>query len=298
MPAAEHAIDEDLVRALLRAQASAIPGAADLPLRLAATGWDNELWRLGEEYVVRLPRRALAAPLVRHEHRWMPDIAARVMATGIRVPVPLVRGEPRADYPWPWTVAAWTEGDSGFTVPRGIRSSWAVPLAHALRALHTPAPPEHARNPFRGAPLAERADRFAERLARLRARADADAAGLDAAQEAWHDALAAQPWDRAPVWIHGDLHPGNLVAQGAELRAIIDFGDITAGDPAYDLAIGWLAFDAEGRAAFTAELAEVDAATWRRARGWAASVTLILLDASDDNPAYLALGRECLAEIS
>jgi len=298
MPAAEHTIDEALIRALLRTQGATIPDAAGLPLRLLTTGWDNELWRLGDEYVVRLPRRAIAAPLVRHEHRWLPEVAARVEPTGVHVPVPLVCGEPGEGYPWPWTVAAWTDGDAALTVPRGIRSSWAVPLAHALRALHTPAPPDHPVNPFRGVPLAVRADRFAERLASLRARPDADGARLDAAADAWRDALAAEPWNRAPVWIHGDLHPGNLVAQGRTLRAIIDFGDITAGDPAYDLAIGWLAFDAEGRAAFVDELADVDAATWRRARGWAAAVTLILLDASDDNPAYLALGRECLAEFS
>ena len=111
--------------------------------------------------------------------------------------------------------------------------------------------------------------------------------------------LAAPPWTGPPVWIHGDLHPGNLVARGSDLVAIIDFGDVTAGDPAYDLAVAWLAFDAAGRERFVAALRDrYDAATWTRAHGWAAAVTLMLLDHSDDNPEYAALGAEALGELA
>src|SRR5690606_34725290 len=99
--------------------------------------------------------------------------------------------------------------------------------------------------------------------------------------------------------IHGDLHPGNLIARSERLTGIIDFGDVTAGDPAYDLAVAWRAFDAEGRAAFIAATGDrYDGTTWTRAHGWAVAVTLILLGQSDDNPEYLELGRECLHELS
>jgi aminoglycoside phosphotransferase (APT) family kinase protein len=100
------------------------------------------------------------------------------------------------------------------------------------------------------------------------------------------------------VWIHGDLHPGNLVARGPELIAIIDFGDVTAGDPAYDLAVAWLTFDAAGRSAFVGAIGDrYDAATWTRARGCAAAFALVMLDQSDDNPEYATLGAEALREL-
>jgi hypothetical protein len=58
MPKAEVAIDEALVRGLLDAQR---PDLARLPLTWFANGWDNVLFRLGDERVVRLPRRSMGA---------------------------------------------------------------------------------------------------------------------------------------------------------------------------------------------------------------------------------------------
>lgn len=147
-------------------------------------------------------------------------------------------------------------------------------------------------------PLTARADTIGDRIASLRTRGDVDQEALAAAARAWDDAMAAPPWDGPPRWIHGDLHPGNLVARAGTLAGIIDFGDVTAGDPAYDLAIAWLAFDGTGRETFTGELGStVGSATWLRARGWAAAMAATLIESSGDNPDYLALGKECLAEL-
>ncbi|MGZ8804232.1 MAG: aminoglycoside phosphotransferase family protein [Microbacterium sp.] len=296
-PAADLEIDERLVRALVAAQATSIARAASLPLRHAADGWDCSVWRLGDQFAVRLPRRALAAPLVLHEQEVLGDIAARLAPTGVGVPAPLVRGRPAFGYPWSWSIVRWFEGTSGLDVPRRRRAGWAVPLADALRALHVGAPPHHPVNPVRGVPLAHRADAVASRFVSLRGRvAESELAPL---RRLWDAALDAPPWGGAPVWIHGDLHPGNLVADDARLIALIDFGDVTAGDPAYDLAVAWLAFDHDGRTVFRASIGDgYPTETWTRARGWAAAVTLMLLDQSDDNPEYAALGVEALSELA
>jgi hypothetical protein len=51
---------------------------------------------------------------------------------------------------------------------------------------------------------------------------------------------------------------------------VVDFGDLCAGDPAGDLAACWILLDDEGIRRFrTAYQPGADAATWRRARGWA-----------------------------
>ncbi len=45
-------ISADLVIALLREQHADLAG---LPVTFGALGWDNQLWRLGDELAVRLP---------------------------------------------------------------------------------------------------------------------------------------------------------------------------------------------------------------------------------------------------
>lgn len=295
-PRAEVAIDEPQLRRLLVGQVP--PEMAALPLRRVAGGWDSEIWRLGDELAVRLPRRAAAAPLIVHEQHSLPLLAPAVEATGVRVPTPVVHGVPGDGFPWSWSVTPWFEGSRGIDVPRRERTGWAAPLAHALAALHAAAPAEHPINPVRGRPLATRAAAFEERANGLTASGRLDAAAASALTDVWLRGVAERPWDGPPVWMHGDLHPGNLVADGARLVAIIDFGDVTAGDPAYDLAVGWLAFDAAGRSAFIEATGDRhDRATWIRAHAWAASIAVVLLAHSDDNPDYARLGADAAEEV-
>jgi aminoglycoside phosphotransferase (APT) family kinase protein len=96
------------------------------------------------------------------------------------------------------------------------------------------------------------------------------------------------------VWVHGDLHPGNLLRANGRVVAVIDFGDLTAGDPATDLAVAWMLFAPADRPALCAA-AGADGATWRRARGWALALSLAYLESSGDNPAMQRLGLHTLA---
>ena len=89
------------------------------------------------------------------------------------------------------------------------------------------------------------------------------------------------------MWIHGDLHPANLLLVDDQLAAVIDFGDITCGDPATDLSVMWMLLPPEHRETlFTAagrhRSNPADEQMWRRARGWALSIGV----------AVVALGRE------
>ncbi|GAA1799697.1 hypothetical protein GCM10009749_04400 [Agromyces neolithicus] len=100
----------------------------------------------------------------------------------------------------------------------------------------------------------------------------------------WERALAAPEWSGPKLWVHGDLHPANLLfGTSGRLEAVIDFGDLTAGDPATDLATAWLTFGPEGRCVFRAEIEArmpVDAATWERARGWALVIASAVVEAA------------------
>ncbi len=286
-PEAEYGLDAAQLREVLRFAGLRY---ADDPLTLIASGWDNDIWRLGEHRAVRIPRRALADQLLRNEQRVLPAISERLAPSGVVVPAPIHAGVPSERFPHPWSVVPWVSGVAAWHTPRPARAAWASALADALRLLHVASRPDAPTNPYRGIPLSERAEADAARFAAI----DAPAA----ARAAWERAVAVPPYAGPAVWIHGDLHPGNLVVSGSRLAAIVDFGDVTGGDPAYDLAAAWLLFDARGRRLFQDRLAAPDDMLWVRARGWAAAVGAILLAQSDDRADYAALGAEILAEVA
>jgi aminoglycoside phosphotransferase (APT) family kinase protein len=178
---------------------------------------------------------------------------------------------------------------------RSPRADQAPVFAAFLRALHRPAPADAPRNPVRGVPLAERAPVAEGRLARLAAATDLVTPQLRAL---WAAALAAPP-DHPAVWLHGELHPRNLLVEDGALSAVIDWGDITAGDPATDLAAVWMLFeDPQARAACLAAYGPAPPATLARARGWAIHLGATLLETGlVDEPRHAAIGERTLRRL-
>lgn len=82
----------------------------------------------------------------------------------------------------------------------------------------------------------------------------------------WESALNAT-WSGPAVWLHGDVAAENLLVKGGRLSALIDFGQLAAGDPACDLTIVWTFLNGASREEFRTCLSVVDAATWSRGRG-------------------------------
>lgn len=288
MPVAEHPIDAALVQALLADQH---PDLAGLPLAEVACGWDNVIYRLGSAWSVRLPRRALAVAFTRNEQRWLPRLAE---ALPLPVPAPARLGGPGRGYPWPWSVCPWFDGETAADAPLDL-SRAARDLGAFVAALAQPAPPDAPTNPYRGGPLAERSPMLEERLSALGP--DVDAAAV---RKVWRDALDAPAFSDPPRWIHGDLHPANLVVRDGRLAAVLDFGDLAGGDPATDLAVAWMLFPAEAepaRTAFRRAAGGADGATWRRARGWALSHAIACLAGSADNPRMHRVGAATLEAV-
>jgi aminoglycoside phosphotransferase (APT) family kinase protein len=273
--------DAGLVQRLLAAQ---FPQWADLPLEpLQSSGTDSALYRLGDDKVVRLPRIQASAGQVDKENQWLPRLAPLVT---LPIPAPLAKGTPGEGFPWSWSVYRWIEGEIA-TIERiaNLREA-ATDMARFIAALHGidsaggPAPGHH--NSFRGVPLATRD--AATRAAISNLRETLDEGALTAA---WDAALNASVWSSPPVWIHGDLQPGNLLIQDGRLNAVIDFGCLGVGDPACDLIVAWNLFNAESREVLRAAL-KVEEATWKRGRGWALSVGLIALPYYEHSNATLA----------
>ncbi|MEV4969833.1 aminoglycoside phosphotransferase family protein [Streptomyces scopuliridis] len=259
----ETEITADLVQDLLRDQH---PDLADRPVRLGARGWDNQLWRLGDDLAVRLPWATQSADaLLRKEHAWLPALAPHLP---LPVPVPQRLGEPSALFPRPWIVTTWVPGEPADRAPATRPTEAADALAAFLTALHRPAPDEAPTGRDRGGLVADTAERFTQGLA------SAAELGLirdpDAVRAVWEDAAAAPDWAGPRLWLHGDLHPANVLTTNGTISGVIDFGDLFAGDPAFDLAAAWILLPDGAAARFhDAYGPSPDAATLRRARGWA-----------------------------
>jgi aminoglycoside phosphotransferase (APT) family kinase protein len=286
-PAAEIEIEADLARRLLAEQH---PDLADLAITPVASGWDNAMFRLGADLALRLPRRKIAARLMLHEQRWLPMLADRLP---LAVPAPVRIGVPQADYPWPWSVAPWIEGETADLSPPDADQGEV--LAAFFQALHEPAPNDAPHNPYRGVPLATRAGTFETTMAALSGRLGPIEASIRAI---WADASAA-PNDTPPTWIHGDPHPRNLLVVDGRIIAAIDWGDVAQGDRASDLSAIWMLLpDETARRRAIGALPSVTDATWRRARGWAALYGVILLNAGLANdPRMTAIAEATFARL-
>jgi len=286
MPPAEVDVSVELVRQLLAEQH---PDLAGLALGVLANGWDNMVCTVGADLLARLPRRALAAELVAHEQRWLPVLAPRLP---LPIPAPVRVGRPAGRFPWKWSVVPFLPGQvAALAAPDNLASA-AVALGEFLAALHGPAPPEAPVNPFRGGPLADRASRVTEHLGLIATGTEAGAA-----RAIWESAVEAAPWAGPPAWVHGDLHPANILVNAGAISAVIDFGDVTAGDPATDLSVAWMLFPAKERAVFWQAYGRADEHTRARARGWALSLALVFLTYSADNPLLGGIGKRTFREV-
>ncbi len=284
MPAAETDISVELVRALLKEQHPDLLNGREV--RFQDNGWDSAIYRLGDDLAVRLPRRQINADLLPEELRWLPVIAPRLP---LPINAALRVGHAGLGYPWMWSVATWFDGTSWADGAVADELDAARALGRFVGALGIDAPDDSPRNPYRGGPLTDRDPFLRERLVQL-----GDAIPTDDVLAVWEEALAAPPNTRRR-WLHGDLHPANIVVNNGRLAAVIDWVDLGGGDTAYDLAAAWFCFDdPAARSVFIEETGETDEATWIRARGCALSHAVACLASSADNPRMHAVGRRTL----
>lgn len=286
-PDAEIEITEPMVRSMLKRQ---FPAFAELPLALLASGWDNSMYRLGTDHLIRLPRRQLGADVIKHEQRWLGQLSQDLP---MPIPVPTHVGEPSDGFPWTWSIVPWIAGVSGDTEP--LDADQAMVMAEFLRKLHQPAPPDAPISQFRGMPLGARADTTRDRLALVNKATDLVTSDV---WSAFHEALEA-PIAIEKTWVHGDLHPRNIIVNGGAIASIIDWGDINGGDGANDLATLWMLFDDADVRQAALDTYDASAEMIARARGWAVFFGAILTDVGLNGDAlFLGVGSRTLRNVA
>ena len=295
MTDSEIQITADLVHDLLQEQH---PDLAGLAISEVEGGWGNQMWRLGDTLAVRMQRMDKLPDPQLKERRWLPVLAPRLP---LPIPTPVRIGEPSERFPKVWTVMTWVDGtplDHG-SITRGDHA--ADTLAAFLRALHAEAPADAPDGSDFGAHPKECTDGFENFLRAV----DLGGVAEDDVRAVWDDAVAAPEWEGPRVWVHGDLHPANVVVAEGTLSGVVDFGAVFAGDPAWDLAAAWVILPAGTASRFFDVYARADEGTIRRARGLAAlkSLFLMLMGQNGDRglpggkPAWGPAGRAALDRV-
>jgi aminoglycoside phosphotransferase (APT) family kinase protein len=283
-------IDTDLglVRRLLARQ---FPHWAELAIEpVVSYGTDHDIYRLGDDLAVRLPRIGWATDQATKEATWLPRLAPQLP---LAIPVQVAMAHPDEGYPFEWSVYEWLPGESANGTIADLDRA-AVDLAafvQALRKVDTSDAHPRPRG-TRGAPLAELDEAVRRSIGQLGERIDGDAA-----LHSWQESLDAPEWNGDEVWVHGDLLPGNLLVVDGRLSAVIDWGCLNVGDPACDLQPAWNVFNGDSRLRYRSELL-ADDASWLRGRGWALFQAVVALPYYwDTNPGMIRQASHALEQV-
>jgi aminoglycoside phosphotransferase (APT) family kinase protein len=285
-------IDEVLVRALLAEQ---FPELDARSVRLVGEGWDNAVWLVDDTWAFRLPRRAIAVPLVARELAVLSRLATLVPAP---VPVPEFVGVESGRFSRPFFGHRLLAGGelAAAELTDDDRVRLGKELGRFLHVLHAPGTRE-AVDPERALPLDpnRRADmplRVRKTRERLDALADLAVEQREAAERAL-DRAAGLPPSTSSVLVHGDLHARHVLVERGRLSGVIDWGDVCVGDPSIDLLVVWSTLQPRARETFFDEYGEVGDATRLRAQVLAIFLSATLADYARDRR-LPDLERACL----
>lgn len=271
----EITIDVSHIKQLLHAQ---FPQWTNLEIKeITSSGTDNRIFRLGDDMCIRLPRIPGVDESIDREMMWLLHL---VESLPTEIPHILAKGMPSAFYPFHWTVCRWIKGENAFDTEIQDMHQLAIDLAAFLRDLH--------KIDTYNAPLSRRGVSLSTRQ------------NFDPGEDfinIWEECLQAKPWDKPPVWLHGDLLPTNILIKNDRLHGILDFSFMGIGDPACDLIPAWGLLSCDTRTIFREKL-DVDDDTWLRGKGWALSIAATILPYyKDTNPVLVAIAQRMLKEI-
>ncbi|SMF63939.1 Predicted kinase, aminoglycoside phosphotransferase (APT) family [Paenibacillus uliginis N3/975] len=273
-------INVDLVVRLINEQFPEWSGLEVRPVQFS--GHDNRTFHLGEHMSVRLPSAESYVPQVEKEQIWLPILRQKL---SLPISTPLAKGNPNEEYPWPWSINKWLEGETLSPNNMNDLNQLARDLGTFLIELQSI---DASGGPLAGAHNFHRGGNIVvyDEESRYAIENNKDTFNEHVLKEIWELALDSK-WESDPVWVHGDIAPGNILVRDGKLSAVIDFGILGVGDPACDAAMAWTFFDNDSRKIFKHVL-NMDEGTWNRARGWALWKALITYNGNKNSNTAIA----------
>jgi aminoglycoside phosphotransferase (APT) family kinase protein len=230
--ACDRHLDERIVSALIAGQ---FPWLSGQNVTRFAAGWDNELFAVGDEWILRFPKRAGQVPWLIREIEIM-RLAGE--ALGRRVPAFELTGRPGEEFPYPFVGYRRLPGVAADQVPAS--AGLAADIGTSLTALHQIDPARVPLTPagWENEPLSALREELAEVAEAVRPRLPA--ALRDEAEPYLSGEVPEPRRDGPRRFIHNDIRADHLLAdpRTGRLTGLIDFGDAMAGDPVLDFV--WL----------------------------------------------------------
>lgn len=235
-------------------------------IRLIGEGWDNRVFLVNEKVIFRFPRRKVAAELIAHENRVLPQLQSHF---SLRMPNPIYQGKPSESYPYSFQGYVHLEGTSGEDLSQENRLASLRPLSVFLKQLHAinqkqalilGAEPQV----FDKTRVQKAITTFKERVNQL---ISLNPVSINI-QEINNEVEKIQDIELPDSLslVHGDLHFKHLVFKYGKLTSVIDWGDLGINHPVVDLAIIWGFYPSKYHSIFHEIYGCVDQITWNYAR--------------------------------
>ena len=208
----------------------------------------------------------------------------------MRLPEPVCKGRPNAQYPFAWSVYRRIEGapyDDTLVDDEGAAANTLARFVLELRSLDVDElAPTGGREPLR-----KLDDETREAL-----RAADGAIDAEAAMAVWEEALESPAWTGEPARIHSDLLRPNLIVHDSRLKAVIDFGG--AGSVIRDGSSRRPGPCSVRRGPAYRDALHPDDGTWSRGRGIALHQAAMIIPYDvETNPGFVELARRTVDQI-
>ena len=279
-------ITKEMVEILITEQ---FPEYKNLPIsEFDSTGTVNSIFRLGDDYCIRLPILESYAASILRESKILPYLSKNLT---IKIPQPIELGNPNSLYPFHWAIYNWIDGDCYDEKQITDKQVIVSELATFIKELQVIGLLENAPRAGRG-PLAELNLMTIDALTQSK-----DEIDYKMATKIWRRLINTTSWNQKPVWIHADLLKPNILTKENHISGIIDFGSAGIGDPAFDIIPAWTVFDANNRMLFREELGICDE-VWDRACAYAFhQAALIIPYYRESNPSFVKQAINTINEI-
>jgi aminoglycoside phosphotransferase (APT) family kinase protein len=279
-------IDIEIVKYLINEQ---FPQYKDLPIyEFNSTGTVNAIFKLGNDYYVRLPMLKIYENSILREYEILHYISNKI---SLNIPQIIRLGKPNSLYPCHWAIHNWIDGDCYDNNKITYFKDIIFELVNFINKLHSINLIENAPKAGRK-PLMELNSLTMENLNNSK-----DEIDYKKTIKIWEILINTSLWDNKPVWIHADLLKPNILIKNNHILGIIDFGSAGIGDPAFDIIPAWAVFNKESRSTFRSKL-NISDNIWNRACAYALhQAALIIPYYRNNNQSFVKHAVDTINEI-
>lgn len=277
-------MEEGLVKEIVKKQ---FPELKINVIKKIGEGFDNTVFCLNNEILLRFPRREIAVAILNIERKLLPVIYHQFE---LKTTVPILDGKPSELFPWPFLGYNFISGKSPIQLNRTERILMIEPIANFLKNLHSIGFDELKDINLPNDELRRLDINFRKPQLEKYIQQGIQKKLIEDEQKIndYIESLVEIGSETPLVLVHGDLHFKNMIVnEQNQLEGIIDWGDAHIGNRELDLSIIYSLIPYDMRSAFYEIYGNVSEASKKLAQFKAVYTTIVLLlyanDQKDDS---------------